>query len=76
VEFPLLWNVVSAREWDFTAQQCWWSSVIAPIRGNIADDAMQMDIHKTLYAFYTTMKMPRVAVQFTKKRFFGSNSQI
>jgi len=23
--FPLLWIVASAREWDFTAQQFWWS---------------------------------------------------
>jgi len=21
--FPLVWNVASAREWDFTAQQFW-----------------------------------------------------
>jgi len=25
--FPLLWNSASAREWDFTAQQFWWSWV-------------------------------------------------
>jgi len=31
-----------------------------------ADDAMQMDVHKTLYAFYTTKKMPRVTVTITK----------
>ena len=27
--FPLLWNVASAREWDLTAQQFWWSWVFA-----------------------------------------------
>jgi len=30
--------------------------------GNIADDAMQMDVHKTLYPFYTTKKMLHVTV--------------
>jgi len=49
--FPLLWNVASAREWDFTAQQFWWSWVFAPLRRNIADEAMQIDVHKTLYPF-------------------------
>jgi len=44
--------------------------------GNIADDAMQMDVHKTLYPFYTTKKMPHVAVTITKKRFVGSNSHV
>ena len=33
---------------------------------NIADDAVQMDIHTTLYPFYTTEKMPHVAVTITK----------
>jgi len=56
--FPLLWNVASAREWDFTAQQFWWSWVFVSLKGNIADDAMQMDVHKTLYPFYTTKKCP------------------
>ena len=64
--FPLLWNVASTREWDITAQQFWWSWVFAPLRGNIADDAMQMD-DKTLYPFYTTKKMSHVTVTFTKK---------
>ena len=31
-----------------------------------SDDAMQMDIHKTLNPFYTTKKMPRVTVTITK----------
>jgi len=66
VEFPLLWNAASAREWDFTAQQFWWSWAFARLRGNIADDAMQMHIHKTLYPFYTTKKMPHVTVTITK----------
>jgi len=64
--FPLLWNVASAREWDFTAQQFWWSWVFAHLRENIADDAMQMDVHKTLYLFYTTKKMLHVTVTITK----------
>ena len=55
-----------AREWDFTAQQLWWSWVLAHLRGNIADDAMQKDLHKTLYYFYTTTKMPAVTVTITK----------
>ena len=33
----------------------------------IADDAMQMDVHKTFYPFYTTKKMPHVTVTITKK---------
>jgi len=63
---PLLCNVASAREWDFTAQQFSLSWVFTPLRGNIADDAMQMDVHKTLYPFYTTKKMPHVTVAITK----------
>ena len=31
---------------------------MCPLEGNIADDAMQMDVHKTLYPFYTTKEMP------------------
>jgi len=27
---------------------------------------MKMDVHKTLYPFYTTEKMPRVTVTITK----------
>ena len=34
-----------------------------PLRGNIADDAMQMDVHKTRFPFYTTKKMPHVTVK-------------
>ena len=64
--FPLLWNIASAREWDFTAQQFSWSCVFAHLRGNIADRATQIDVHKTLYPFYTTKKMPRVTVTITK----------
>jgi len=66
VEFRLLWNVASAREWDFTAQQFWWSWVFAHFIGNIADDPMQMDVQKTLYPCYTTKKMPHVTVTLTK----------
>jgi len=49
-------------------------SICAPL-GSIADDEMQMDVHKTLYPFYTTKKMPRVTVTLTK-RFVGDNSQV
>jgi len=29
--FPMLWNVARVQEWDFTAQQFWWSwSICAP----------------------------------------------
>ena len=34
-------------------------------RGNIADGAMQIDVHETLYPFYTTKKMPHVTVTIT-----------
>jgi len=71
--FPLLWNVAGVREWDFTAQQFWWSWIFTHLRGNIADDAMLVGAHKTLYPFFTT-KIPRVSVTITKKRFVGSNS--
>ena len=49
---------------------------IGPFRGNIADDAMQVDINKSLYPFYTTKEMPHVTVTITKKRFVASNSQV
>jgi len=45
---------------------------ICTLRGNIADDAMQIDIHETLYAFYTIKKMTHVTVTVTKTRFVGS----
>ena len=51
---------------DFIAQQFWWSSVFAHLIGNIADDAIQMEVHTTLYPFYTTNKMPHVAVTIIK----------
>ena len=72
VEFPLLWNVASAREWDFTAPQFWWSWVFVHLRANIADDAMQMDVHKTLYPFYATKKMPHVTVTITKNAWLAA----
>jgi len=49
---------------------------ICTLRGNIADDAKQMDVHKKLYPFYTTKEMPYVTVTITKTRFVGSNSQV
>jgi len=71
VEFPLLRNAASAREWDFTAQQFWWSWVFAPLRGNIADDAVQMNVHETLYPFYTTNNIPHVMVTITKNAYLA-----
>jgi len=41
----------------------------------VADDAVQMDVHKTLYCFYHTNKMPHVTTRVTEMPFFGSNSQ-
>jgi len=41
----------------------------------VADDEMQMDIHKTLFILYTTKKMPHVTARVTKLRFFGSISE-
>jgi len=32
----------------------------------VADDAVQMDLHKTLYSFYTTKKMTHFTVTITK----------
>ena len=49
---------------------------VAHLRGSTADDAVQMDVHKTLYPFYTTKKIHRVTVRITKKRLVGSNSQL
>ena len=49
---------------------------ICALRGNTAEDAMQMDVRKTLYPFYTTKKMPNVTVAITEKRFVGSNNQV
>ena len=48
---------------------------ICALRGNIADDAKQVD-DKSLYPFYTTKKMLHVTVTITKKRFVGSSSQV
>jgi len=42
----------------------------------VADDAMQMDVHEMLYHFYTTKKMPHVKATVTKFRFFGSHRQV
>ena len=36
------------------------------LKGNIANDAMQVNVHKTLYLFYTTKKMSHVTVTITK----------
>jgi len=37
---------------------------------------MQMDVHKPLYPFYNTKKMPRVMATVAKMRFVGSDSQL
>jgi len=39
---------------------------ICALRGNIADDAMQVDVHKSLYPFYTIKEMLHVTVTITK----------
>jgi len=36
------------------------------LRGNIADDAVQMDVHKTLNLFYPTRKCPMLRCQSRK----------
>jgi len=40
----------------------------------VADDAMQMDVHKALYLFYTTKKITHDTPTVTKMRFVGSNN--
>jgi len=42
----------------------------------VADDTMQMDVHKTLYPFYVTKKIHHVTITNTKIRFVGSNCQV
>jgi len=39
----------------------------------VAEDAVQMNVHKTLYPFFTTKEMPHVTVTLTKMRLFGSH---
>ena len=39
----------------------------------VANDAMQMDVSKTLYVFCTTKEMSYVSAIVTKMRFVGSN---
>ena len=73
IQFLWFWNVAIAREWDFTAQQFWWSWIFVRLRGNIAEDAMQMEVHKTLYPFYTTKKMPHVTVTITKNALLAAS---
>ena len=34
----LIWNVVSAQEWDFSAQMVWWYCAVAYLRRNIGCD--------------------------------------
>jgi len=42
----------------------------------VADDAMEMDVNKTLYPYCTTKETPHVAATVTKMRFVGSNGQV
>ena len=49
---------------------------ICALKGNIADDAMQTDVNRSLYSFCTEKEMPHVTVTITKKHFVGSNSQV
>jgi len=42
----------------------------------VADDAMQMNIHKKLCPFYTTKKMPRVTVTVSKMRSLAAIASI
>jgi len=43
---------------------------LRPLEGTLltSDDTMQMDVHKTLYPFYTAKKIPRVTVRITHKK--------
>jgi len=45
---------------------------VAHLIGGIADDAMQMDVHKTPYPFYTTKKIPRVTIRITKNAWLAA----
>jgi len=45
-------------------------------RFQVADNGMQMYVHKTLYPFCTTNKMSHVMATVTKMSYFGSNSQV
>jgi len=40
----------------------------------VADDAVHMDVHHTLYPFKTTKKMPVLRQQYQKMHFVGSNA--
>jgi len=42
----------------------------------VADNAMQTDVHKALYPFYTTKIKPHVTVTATEMSFVGSNNQV
>jgi len=62
--------MLQVRENDIS--QFWWFCVFVHLSGNPAEDATQMDIHKTLYPFYTTKKMPHVTVTITKNTSFAA----
>ena len=46
---------------------------LAPAKaGPVADDAMQMDVQKTLYPFHNTTKMPHVTVTLIKNALWAA----
>jgi len=42
----------------------------------VADGAVQMDVNKMLYPFYSISQMPQVTLTVTEMRFVGSSSQV
>ena len=46
------------------------------LEGTLLTRQCKWTFTKRFYPFYTTNKMPHVAVKITKKRFVGSNSQV
>jgi len=65
---------MSRKNDDFSFTRSWASAKIFPGEATstfccpfqVADDAMQMDVHKTLWPFCTTKKMPRITATVTK----------
>jgi len=66
--FPLLWSLECCK---YARMRFHCATVlvvlnICALRGNIADDAMEVAVNKTLYPFYTAKEMPHVTVKITK----------
>jgi len=61
-----VWNVSSTREWDFTAQQFWWSWVFAHSEGTLLTMQCKLTLTNLICPFYTTKEMPHVTVTITK----------